>query len=382
MSLSFALILLAGTLGLIIYVYFGYPLLLSMMARRSVGQPVQPMESYPSVSMIIAAHNEEAIIEQKLHNILALLYPRDRLDIIVTSDGSNDRTDEIVGRYADHGVILHRLPVHRGKLPAIVSAVSGAAGDILVFSDANAMYEPEALMRLVEPFQDERVGCVCGKLLYTNHTGTSISDGETLYWGYENRIKQLESQFNSLIGANGSIYAIRRSAYVPLDDDLSDDYGLPLVVYAKGYRVVFQPSAISREAAPVSVRAEFKQKCRWVSQQLTTIVRLWPILRSLHDPKLYFQIVSHKLLRTIVPFLLIGLLLSSAMLDTPFARMLLWGQVGFYSLAVCGLLLYRRGVNTRVFAIPLYFCTVNAAAAIGFVKFLRKVNYTAWDKKE
>lgn len=379
--MNVALILFLVSLGAIAYAYFGYALLLALLTRRSDGQPARPAESVPSVSMVIAAYNEEAIIERKLQNTLVLSYPRDRLEMIVASDGSDDRTDEIVARYADRGILLHRSPVRLGKLPTISRALARARGDIVVFSDANAMYEPDALMRLVEPFQDERVGCVCGKLVYVNGAGTSISDGERLYWNYESRLKQLESRFNSLIGANGAIYAIRRSAYVPLDLDISDDYGIPLAVYAKGYRVVYQPSAVSREEAPVSIREEFRQKRRWVSQQLTTITRLWPLLRSLHDPKLYFQVISHKLLRTAVPFLLIGLFLSNVMLDGPVARALLWGQAGFYGLAVCGALLYRRGVRIKIFTIPLYFCTVNAAAAVGIFQFLRKVNYAAWDEK-
>lgn len=376
------LILFLVAFGAIAYVYFGYPLLLAIMARRTAHQSTQSTPSHPRVSMIIPAYNEEAVIEQKIQNTLALRYPRDRLEIIVTSDGSTDRTDEIIMQYTNQGVRFHRMPVRQGKFPAIASAAADAEGDIFVFSDANAMYEPDALTRLVEPFQDERVGCVCGKLLYVNRRGTSISDGETLYWNYENRLKHLESRFNSLIGANGSIYAIRRAAYVPLDPDLSDDYGLPLAAYAKGYRIVYQPSAVSREEAPVSIRSEFKKKCRFVSHQLTTLARLWPMLRPFHDPKFCFQVVSHKLLRTIVPLLLILLFLSNALLDAPLARVLLWGQIGFYGLAVCGLLLYRRGVNLKVFAIPLYFCTVNAAAAVGIVQFLLRVNYAAWDEKE
>lgn len=378
----FALILFIVAFGAIAYVYFGYPLLLAIMARRTAHQSIQSTPSHPRVSMIIPAYNEEAVIEQKIQNTLALRYPRDRLEIIVASDGSDDRTDEIIRQYTNQGVRFHRMPGRQGKLPAIASAAAEADGDIFVFSDANAMYEPDALTRLVEPFQDERVGCVCGRLLYVNRRGTSISDGETLYWNYENRLKHLESRFNSLIGANGSIYAIRRAAYVPLDPDLSDDYGLPLAAYAKGYRIVYQPSAVSREEAPVSIRSEFKKKCRFVSHQLTTLARLWPMLQPFHDPKFCFQVVSHKLLRTIVPLLLILLFLSNALLDAPLAQVLLWGQIGFYGLAVCGLLLYRRGVNLKVFAIPLYFCTVNAAAAVGIVQFLLRVNYAAWDEKE
>ena len=215
---------------------------------------------------------------------------------------------------------------------------------------------------------------------YVNPADTSISEGETLYWKYENRLKEWESRFNSLIGANGSIYALRRSAYVPLDHDVSDDYGFPLAAYARGYRVVYQPAAVSREEAPVSIYVEFRKKSRFVAHQLTTLTRLWPMLRPFHDPKLLFQLVSHKLLRTGVPFLLIGLLATGAMVEEPYTSFLFRGQIAFYGLAACGLFLHRLGISWKLFMIPMYFCIVNAAAAAGVFQFLRKRNYAAWDE--
>lgn len=382
MPLSLPFVLFTVCLTIILYVYFGYPALLWLLSRRRSDCPVASMTAYPFVSMIIAAHNEESIIEQKLRNTLALTYPRDQIEIIVVSDGSDDATDEIVRRYAAEGVRLHRLPTRGGKLPAISSAVGVSRGDILVFSDANAMYEPEALDRLIIPFQDPQVGCVCGKLIYINAVDTSISKGETLYWRYENRLKAWESRFNSLIGANGSIYALRREAYTPLDADVSDDYGLPLAAYAGGYRVVFQPSAISREEAPSSISTEFKKKTRFVSHQLTTLFRLWPVLRPFRDPKLLFQLVSHKLLRTSVPFLLIFLIGTTIVMEEPGGQVLFWAQMIFYALALCGVILYRMRISLKLFTIPLYFCIVNAAAAVGVFQFFRKTNYAAWDEKE
>lgn len=380
MPFSMPLLLFSIFFLTIAYVYFGYPVLIWMLSGRSREDPDHPPMALPTVSFIIAAYNEEAVIEQKIRNTLALTYPQDRLEVVVASDGSDDATDGIVTRYIDHGIRLHRLPVRQGKLPAISSAVAGATGDILVFSDANAIYAPDALERLVEPFRDERIGCVCGKLLYVNPADTSISEGETLYWNYENRLKEWESRFNTLIGANGSIYALRRSAYVPLDHDVSDDYGFPLAAYARGYRVVYQPAAISREEAPVSIYAEFRKKSRFVAHQLTTLARLWPMLRPFRDPKLLLQLVSHKLLRTSVPFLLIGLLVSGTMVEEPYSQILFWGQIAFYSLAACGLLMYHLGISWKLFTIPLYFCIVNAAAATGIFQFFRKTNYAAWNE--
>jgi cellulose synthase/poly-beta-1,6-N-acetylglucosamine synthase-like glycosyltransferase len=367
--------------GLIVYVYFGYPALLWLLTRRRQEASPPGAAELPAVSLIIAAHNEEAVIEQKIRNTLAQTYPRDRLEVIVASDGSDDRTDEIVQGYADRGIRLHRMPVRRGKMPAISSAVAAASGEVFVFSDANAMYEPDALERLVEPFRDVRVGCVCGKLIYTNARRTSISEGESLYWRYENRLKAWESAFNSLIGANGSIYALRRAAYVPLDPDVSDDYGFPLAAYARGYRAAFQPAAVSREEAPETIFTEFRKKSRFVAHQLTTLARLWPALRPWRDPRLLFQLVSHKLLRNSVPFFLLGLLGASAAMPPPLGGYLLSAQGVFYGLALAGMGLYRWNRPVKLFTVPLYFCIVNAAAAAGILQFLRKTNYAAWDEK-
>ncbi len=379
MTISLPDLLLICLFLLILYVYIGYPVLLWLLTRRAQAGVLLTGDVNPSISLIITAHNEIEVIEQKIQNTLVLTYPKEFLEIIVASDGSDDGTDEAVLRYADAGVRLHRLPKRVGKMPALMDAVTGASGEIFVFSDANAMYEPDALTHLIEPFRDERVGCVCGKLLYVNPSDNSISDGERMYWDYENRIKGWESRFNTLIGANGSIYALRRSAYTPLGPDLSDDYGFPLAAYALGYRAVYQPSAVSREEAPATVFAEFKKKSRFVSHQLTTMSHLWSRLNPIHNSRLLFQIVSHKLLRNFVPFYLIGILAVTFQATPPVSCFLAWGQAIFYGLALCGLVTHRLGISLKLFTIPLYFCTVNAAAAVGVFQFLWKRNYAAWD---
>ena len=364
--------------------YFGYPALLWLLTRgkHPAGYASsEPDETKPMLSMIIPAYNEVAVIEQKIRNTLTLSYPADRLEIIVVSDQSDDGTDEVVRPYADRGVQLHRVGVRSGKLSAMMAGVEIARGTIFAFSDANAMYAPDALEKLVLPFQDEQVGVVCGKLQYINRERTTISEGETLYWRYESWLKSLESRFNTLIGANGSIYAVRRSAYVPLDADISDDFGFPLAAYAKGFKVVFQPEALSTEEAPPAIPTEFKKKSRFVAHQLTTLHRLWGILRPWHDLKFLFQIVSHKLLRNCIPFFLPGLVVLSSVIPAPLGPWLLWSQGLFYSLALLGGLTYGRIRPIKVFIIPLYFCIVNAAAINGVFQFLRRKNYAAWNEK-
>ena len=368
----------------IVYVYFGYPALLWVFTTGKKTAEYSPQETegiYPSLTMIIPAYNEVAVIDRKIENTLALSYPADKLEIIVASDGSEDGTDEIVTQYADRGVQMYRAALHKGKTPTMMEAVEMASGTIYVFSDANAMYASDALEKLVLPFQNKQVGCVCGKLQYHNREASTISDGETLYWRYENWIKARESQFNTLIGANGSIYAVRRSAYVQIDPDLSDDFGFPLAAYAKGFKVVFQPDALSTEEAPPAIKIEFKKKSRFVAHQLTTLIRLWAMLRANRDLKFLFQLFSHKLLRNFVPVLLIGMLILSFTIPRPYGPLLIWGQGLFYSLALLGGLTYGYIRPMRVFTIPLYFCVVNAAALNGIFQYVRRRNYAAWNEK-
>lgn len=368
---------------LIAYIYFGYPALLWLFTRK-ITDPEYPLssdESVPEISIVIPAYNEAMVIEHKIQNTLDLQYPPDRLDIIVASDASDDGTDDIVRRYADRGVRLHRGAHRKGKTPTLMEAVALTAGEIIVFSDANALYAADALEKLILPFEDAGVGCVCGKLKYVNREGTTISEGETLYWRYESWIKTLESRYNTLVGANGSIYALRRSAFVPLDPDLSDDFGFPLAAYARGYKVVFQPDALSTEEAPVDIRTEFKKKSRFVAHQLTTLSRLWPQLKPLRDARFLFQIVSHKLLRNCVPFFLLGILALSFFIPPIYGRPALYLQGLFYGLAIIGGMTLGRITPLKMLTIPLYFCIVNAAALNGIMQFFRGKNYAAWNEK-
>ena len=369
-------------LGLMLYVYVGYPAALWLLTTFGRKRPIPVgVSDLPTVSLIIAAHNEAEVIGQKLENTLAQTYPEDRLEIIVASDASDDGTDEIVRAYEDRGVRLFRAPIRQGKTGTITSAAVTTTGEILMFSDANALYAPDAIEKMTHPFSDATIGGVSGRLNYENTRRTAMSEGEQLYWSYENQIKVWESAFNSLIGANGSLYALRREAFVPIDSDVSDDFGLPLAAYGRGYRVIFQPLAVSREEAPETIALEFRKKRRFVAHQLTTLARLWPTLRPFRDGKLLFQLVSHKLLRNSVPFFLLGMFVSSLAIPS-FGWLLIVLQLAFYDLALIGLGFYRLGSPVRLFATPLYFCTVNLAAAFGVLDFLTRRNYATWNERQ
>ena len=368
------------SLALIAYCYFGYPLLCWVLAlwRREWLPP--KVDDLPTVSLIIAAYNEEQVIGAKLDNARQLDYPGDRLQIIVASDASTDRTDEIVAARGDQGIVLNILPLRGGKTAALNAAVPKATGEILVFSDANGMYRPDALKRLVPWFQNKKVGGVSGELNYENPGGRSRVEGEVYYWSYERFLKRLESRLGSILGANGSIYAIRRELFVPLDPGLIDDLVLPLTICKRGFQVKYEPRAISVEESSRSFEEEFARKKRIISQGLRAVAAHADLLNPFRHRFLSFQLISHKLLRWMVSLLLIVLFVSNLfLLDQPLFALAAGVQIGFYGLAAIGGLFRKHLGDVRLFHIPFYFCMTYGAALYGLGLFLLGRTPVAWE---
>jgi cellulose synthase/poly-beta-1,6-N-acetylglucosamine synthase-like glycosyltransferase len=372
------------SLGVVIYTFLVYPILiviLSALIRRPIRKEVR---DDVSVSLIVAAYNEEKIIEDKLNNSLDLDYPSGRLEIMVVSDGSTDGTDSIVRRFADQGVQLLRVEGRRGKTAAQNRAVEVAGGDILVFSDANGMYMKDAIQRLVENFADLSVGGVSGRLVYAKTTSGEEGEEKT-YWDIENVLKERESSVGSVLGANGSIYAIRRDLYVPLSSDMISDLVEPLKILERGHRVVYEKLAISMEdVASVSgglVQA-FQRKVRI---QTRTIIGLLSCYRLLWFPEyglVSWQFLSHKILRYLMPFLLLILFMSNllALRSSLFVVFCFTMQCSFYLFSAIGYFLekaHRKG--SKVFSIPWYFVWTHAAAIVSFYRFLRGQRVVVWE---
>ena len=257
----------------LIYHYVGYPLVLLVLGLRR-REPLRSANITPTVSLIISAYNEQEVIRQKLDNSLDLDYPSEQLEIIVASDGSTDRTPAIVREYAG-AVALYHYPQRRGKNAALNETVSRAHGEILVFTDANGMYRKDAVRKLVQHFADARVGCVCGELIYRNPTGNPVAEGYNHYWRYDQWLKKLESRLHSLLGANGSIFAIRRELNEPLNPRTSNDMVLPIKIAARGYAVLYEPEAISVEAGSAGEREELRRRSRIVARGLLGV---WEVL--------------------------------------------------------------------------------------------------------
>jgi cellulose synthase/poly-beta-1,6-N-acetylglucosamine synthase-like glycosyltransferase len=361
----------------LIYHYVGYPLvLLGLGLRRR--EPLQVASITPSVSLIISAYNEQEVIRQKLDNSLDLDYPPGQLEIIVASDGSTDRTPAIIQEYGG-AVTLYHYPQRRGKNAALNETVPQAHGEILVFTDANGMYRKDALRKLVQHFAEARVGCVCGELLYRNPTGNPVAEGYNHYWRYDQWLKRLESRLHSLLGANGSIFAVRRELNEPLHLSTSNDMVLPIKIAARGYAVLYEPEAISVEAGSAGEREELRRRSRIVARGLLGVWEVLPDILQRGRLLLFVQLVSRKLLRYVFPLLLAVLLVSNAFLDGFFYRAILGVQLLPYALFPIGYALNRAGTRLRLLSLPYYFLVGNMAALLGMLKVVSLRQLAMWE---
>src|SRR5215475_5447931 len=299
-----------AAMAMMAFIYAGYPALMfaiSLMFRR----PVRRDDITPRVSVIIAAYNEERDIEAKLNNTLALDYPSDRMEIIVASDCSTDRTDEIVRSFRSQGVILRRQPERFGKTVAQNRAAKAASGEILVFSDATTMYEPDAIRKIVRSFADPEVGCVAGQLIYMDASSSAVGKGCRSYWGYEKFLKRCESRIGTLIGVSGCIYAVRRICHARLANDMIDDFVIATEIHLQGLRTVYEPEAIAMEDTNLRARDEFRMRVRVIKQTLSALGRYSHALNPFRHKMFAFQMIAHKVLRYAIPIPLIAALGAS-----------------------------------------------------------------------
>jgi cellulose synthase/poly-beta-1,6-N-acetylglucosamine synthase-like glycosyltransferase len=377
--MQFAAVALWACLLTIAYVYLGYPVTLRLARRRDIreatgGEP-------PRVTVVIAAFNEAAHIEATVRNKLAQDYPAALLDVIVVSDGSTDGTDDIVSGMADTRVRLLRQEPRQGKTMALNLAVAEAPGEIVVFSDANSRYEPDAVRRLVAVFGDAEVGYVTGRLIYEDPGATATGGGSALYMRYENWLRQLETRVGSVVGVNGGIDAVRRTLYTPMAAHHLPDFVLPLRVVAQGARVVYRDDAVARETALGRQADEFKMRVRVSLRALHALAAS----RALLHPRyglFAFQLFVHKLLRYLLIVPLAGALVSSALLagSPPYA--VIFGlQLAAYTLAAAGWLSGGR-IRGRLVRIPLYFSLLNLAAGAALIDFLRGQQQVMWTPRK
>lgn len=362
------------------YAYVGYPLLLVLLSRLRP-RPVKSGHWTPSVTVIIAAYNEERDLAAKLQNTLALDYPASQLEIIVTSDCSSDRTDEIARSFAPRGVRLHRQDERHGKTAAQNAAVTKARGEIIVFSDATTHYRPDVLRVMIPPFADKSVGCVTGRVIYQEDKDSSVGTGTQSYWNYEFFLKKHESAVCSLIGVCGCMYAVRASAYIPLYNEACSDFIIATTMVEQGLRAVYIPEAVCTEEPNRQAKKELAARVRIISQTFADLWRNRSVLNPFRSGFYAVQLWSHKLMRYLVPVFLIAIFIASAFLATrnAFYAVVFVMQVAFYLAALVSWILERMGVTFSLLALPQYFVITNLASLIAFVKFLTGERYTRWE---
>jgi cellulose synthase/poly-beta-1,6-N-acetylglucosamine synthase-like glycosyltransferase len=359
----------------IIWSYAIYPLLLALVPVWRQQQRHDPAD-WPSVSVLISVYNEEKHIQTRIENLLALDYPSDKLEILIGSDGSTDRTNELVRTFPDARVKLYTFEERGGKPSVLNRLVPQAHGELLVFSDANAMFGSDTLRKLARHFADPQIGGVCGKLVF--HGDNSETD-EGPYWKLETYLKTRESALDSCLGANGAIYTIRKSCWPGIPDNaFVDDFVIGMRVREAGHRVIYDTEAVATEELPQSVGHEMTRRIRIGAGDFQALFLCW---RSLLPWRGFYSIAfwSHKVLRWFAPFLMITALVSNAaMLSHPLFAVLLTLQLAFYGLAFLGAFVRRRKII--LFSAPCYFVTINLALLFGFFRFITGTQQAAWKR--
>ena len=370
-----------SAVALVGYTYAGYPLLVAAVGR--LRRPAAYRDHTPKVTLIIAAHNEETVIGDQLRRVAALVYPRELLQVIVAADGSDDATPDIVRRFP--GVELVHRPERAGKMAAIVRAVEWATGDVIVMSDANNALRPDSLGFLVAPFRDPSVGAVTGRKVVSGPGGLGF--GESLYWRYEAHIRRMETRIGCTVGVNGEIFAIRREAFTPAPPGtINDDQWLAHRAIVAGWDVVFRPEAVSEETVSSTAVEEAERRSRMVAGQ-------FQVFSGLHRqipwrrPVVAWMLVSHKVLRPLIPIGMIVALFASAAavafvpsggiwrLGTPWGVVTLGLQIAFYAAAAAGDRLPRLG---GLGYLPRFLVIQNLASLRGLWRHLRGAQSVAW----
>lgn len=359
----------------VLYCYLGYPLLLAIVPFRRRHEPVEPTD-WPTISVLLSVYNEEKHIAARIENLLSLDYPADKLNVLIGSDGSEDRTNEIAARYTDPRLKLFAFSPRGGKPGVLNRLVPQARGELLAFTDANALYAPDALRKLARHFTDPKIGGVCGRLILH---GVSTETEEGPYWKLETFLKKRESAMDSCLGANGAIYAIRRAAWPGIPDNtLIDDFVIALRVRERGLRMIYDPEAVATEDLPQYVGHEMTRRIRIGAGGFQSLFFCWRSLLPWQGVYT-FAFWSHKVLRWFVPFLMIAALVSNVLLlPQPVFAVLLALQLAFYALAAVGG--FVRGRKWVALSAPHYFVIINLALLFGFFRFITRTQRAAWKR--
>lgn len=379
------------SIALILYTFIGYGFLLFILVkikRLFVRPVVFELESnLPSVSVLIAAYNEQDYILDKIVNTLELDYPRNLLQLIFVTDGSSDRTPDIIKEHQD--ILLLHQDQRSGKMAAIKRAMPFVKNEIIVFTDANTFLNKSALKELVKHYQNAKVGAVAGeKRILVEKVADASSAGEGFYWKYESRLKKWDYELYSNVGAAGELFSIRKSLYEPVaSDTIIDDHMIAMRIAEKGYIIAYEPNAYAMETASANSGEELKRKVRIAAGGLQSILRLKKAANPFNHPLLTFQYISHRVLRwTIVPLLLILSLILNGLIivkhDLLIYKILFAAQILFYILSIAGLYFESKNLKVKAFFVPYYFCMMNYAVLAGMLRYMKRNQSAAWEKSK
>ncbi|MBN9299906.1 MAG: glycosyltransferase family 2 protein [Filimonas sp.] len=377
------------SLFLVFYTFFGYGILLYILVKvRGIVKGKRPIAApgdfTPTLTLIIAAYNEEASMEEKIQNTLALNYPADKFQIIIVTDGSSDNTPAIVARYPQIR-LLHK-PERTGKIAAVHRAMDTVNTEVAVFTDANTFLNKDALLYICRHYKDEKIGAVSGEKRVHAEESADATAGEGFYWKYESMLKKWDAELYSVVGAAGELFSVRTALYQPVEKDtILDDFMISLLIAEKGYRIAYEPLAYATETGSESIGEELKRKVRIAAGGIQSILRLKKLANPFINPVLTFQYISHRVLRwTITPFLMILAFVLNGIIawqtSSPLYIAVFALQVLFYAMALLGWIMEKRQLKIKILFIPYYFCMMNYAVMAGIRRYMRGGQSAAWEK--
>jgi cellulose synthase/poly-beta-1,6-N-acetylglucosamine synthase-like glycosyltransferase len=375
-------------LGIVFYTYLGYGIVLFVLLRikrlfKKKKEVFLTDDELPEVTLLIAAYNEEDFVAKKVENTRSLNYPQQKLHQMWCTDGSNDRTPELLAAYPDV-VVLHK-PERAGKIAAMNRAVKFVKTPIVIFSDANTLLGKESIRKIAEMFSNPKTGCVSGeKRIFNDDSEAASAAGEGLYWKYESTLKRWDAELYSAVGAAGELFAIRTELFNEVEPDtLLDDFIISLRVAMQGFKIDYDPEAYAIETASANVKEELKRKIRIAAGGIQSVVRLYPLLNIFKYGLLSFQYISHRVLRwTITPVALVLLLFANIALApfSTFFLIVLGLQILFYFSAYIGYILEDKKLKVKIFFVPYYFYIMNYAVFMGFGRYIKKSQSVNWER--
>ncbi|MGI4805832.1 MAG: glycosyltransferase family 2 protein [Janthinobacterium lividum] len=380
------------SLFIIFYAFIGYGIVLFFLVKlrqilrgkRSIS--IETISNLPTCTLIVAAYNEEDFIEQKIKNTLALNYPAAKINFLFITDGSMDKTPEIISKYPK--IKLMHSENRLGKIAAVQRAVDAVTTETMVFTDANTFLNPDALIKLCRHYADPKVGAVAGEKRVHIEKNADATAGEGFYWKYESKLKIWDSELNSVVGAAGELFSVKKALYESVHpNSIIDDFMISMLIAKKGYRIVYEPEAFATETSSANIKEELKRKIRIAAGGLQSIIWLKSLLLPFKQPLLSFQYISHRVLRwTVVPFLMIAAFMLNISIVSQthllIYQLILSAQILFYAAALLGWILEKQQIKIKALFIPYYFGVMNYAVIAGIFRYLFGEQNAAWEKSK